>query len=192
LNNTILWEKMGTTTKLTFEEFAMLPEQEGKTYELDEGDLLMNPSPTFQHHRIRDRIARRLSEFVERRQIGEITMEMDFRLGPDTIRNPDVAFVTLDHLRQIDVNRSPVENAPALAVEVISPSNTAEDTVKKIHQYLRSGCRSVWIVYPTLRLIEVHSNAGVRNIEEPELLSDEPLFPGFSLSLRYIFDGAKE
>jgi Uma2 family endonuclease len=119
-------------------------------------------------------------------------MEMDFRLGPDTVRNPDVAFVTLDHLRQIDVNRSPVDGAPALAVEVISPANNAQDTVKKIHQYLRSGCRSVWLVYPTLRLIEVHSPAGVRSVEEPELLKDESLFPEFSLSLRYVFDGAKE
>lgn len=184
---------MGTiTTRLTFEEFAKLPEQEGKTFELDEGELLMNPSPTFHHNRLRDRIARRLSEFVESHPIGEITMEMDFRLGPDTVRNPDVAFVTVDHLRRIDVHRSPVDGAPALAVEVISPANSAEDTVKKIHQYLRSGCQSVWIVYPTLRLIEVHSHAGVRNIGEPELLKDESLFPGFSLSLRYIFDGAKE
>ena len=94
---------MGTTTKLTFEEFQKLPEQEGRTYELDEGELLMEPSPTFLHNRIRDRIARRLTEFVETHQLGEITVETDFRLGPDTVRNPDVAFVTNEHLRRIDV-----------------------------------------------------------------------------------------
>jgi hypothetical protein len=44
---------MSTTSKLTFEEFVKLPEQEGTTYELDEGELLMEPSPTFRHNRIR-------------------------------------------------------------------------------------------------------------------------------------------
>ena len=178
---------MGTTTRLTFEEFQRLPEQEGKTYELDEGELLMEPSPTFLHNRIRDRIARRLSDFVEKHRLGEVTVETDFRLGPDTVRNPDVAFVTNDHLQRIDVNRSPVDGAPALAIEVISPGNTAEDTVRKTQQYLRAGCRSVWIVYPVLRLVEVHSSAGVRKIESDQVLKEEPLLPGFSLSLSAIF-----
>ncbi len=183
---------MGTiTTKLTFAEFQNLPEPEGRTYELDEGELLMNPSPTVQHNRVRDRIARGLAEFVEAQNAGEVMVEVDFRLGSDTVRNPDVAFVTTEHLRRIDVNRSPVEGAPALAVEVISPANSAQDTKKKIHQFLRAGSRSVWIVYPSMRLIEVHTNSGVHNIQEPEKLADETLFPGFALSLQYLFDGSR-
>lgn len=181
---------MGTTTRLTFEDFLKLPEEEGKTFELDEGELLMEPSPTFLHNRIRDRIARRLGEFVENHQLGEVVVEMDFRLGPDTVRNPDVAFVTAQHLERIDVNRSPVDGAPALAVEVISPTNIAQDIVKKIQQYLGSGCRSVWIVYPTLHLVEIHSSAGVRKVQDGNL-TDEPLLPGFSLPLAFLFAGKK-
>ncbi|MBZ5521317.1 MAG: Uma2 family endonuclease [Acidobacteriia bacterium] len=153
---------------------------------------MISLSHTVQHNRIRDRIARRLSEFVEARNLGEIMIEVDFRLGPDTVRNPDVAFVGSDHLRLIDVERSPVEGAPVLAVEVISPANSAQDTARKIHQYLHSGCASVWIVYPSLRLIEIHSGTGVSKVEEPELLRDEKVFSGLSLSLHYIFDGLKE
>jgi Uma2 family endonuclease len=179
------------TTKLTFAEFQNLPEPEGKTYELDEGELLMNPSPTVQHNRIRDRIARRLAEFVEAQNAGEVMVEVDFRLESDTVRNPDVAFVTADHLRRIDVNRSPVEGAPALAVEVISPANSAQDTKKKVHQFLRSGSRSVWIVYPSMRLVEVHTSSGVRNVQAPEKLADETVLPGFALSLQYVSDGSK-
>ena len=69
----------------------------------------MEPSPTFLHNRIRDRVAMRLSEFVKVHRLGEVIVEMDFRLAYDTVRNPDVAFVTVEHLRAIDVNRSPVE-----------------------------------------------------------------------------------
>jgi Uma2 family endonuclease len=110
---------MSTTVKLTFEDFQQLPEQEGRRYELDEGELLVEPSPAFLHNRIRDRIARCLTEFVERQQLGEITIESDFRLGPDTVLNPDVAFVTREHLERIDINRWPIDGAPLLAVEVL-------------------------------------------------------------------------
>jgi Uma2 family endonuclease len=182
---------MATATHLTFEEFQNLPEEEGKRYELDEGELLMEPSPVLLHNRIRDRIARRLTEFVERHQLGEITIESDFRLGPDTVLNPDVGFLTREHLERIDASRWPIDGAPLLAVEVISPSNSAERMAKKIRQYLRSGCRSVWVVYPSLHLVEVHSSPGVRQIESPEPLTDEAALPGFSMALPSIFEGKK-
>jgi len=183
---------MGSTTKLTFEEWQNLPEREGTIYELDEGELLMEPSPAFRHNIIRQRIAMQLIQYVESNHLGMVIEEMDFRLAQDTIRNPDVAFVTRDHLKSIDLDRSPAEGAPALAVEVVSPSNRAEDMVKKTRQYLEAGCRSVWIVYPALRLVEVHSARGVRTVQEPESLKDEGLLLGFTLSLTSIFDITNE
>ncbi len=180
---------MSTTTKLTFEEFQKLPEREGAIYELDEGELLMEPSPALRHNLMRQRIAMKLIQFIESNHLGVVAEEMDFRLAPDTVRNPDVAFVTAEHLKKIDLDRSPVEGAPVLAVEVISPSNTAEDMAKKTQQYLRAGSQLVWIVYPKLRLVEAYSHEIVRQLHEPEVLKDDRLLPGFSLSMRYIFDG---
>ena len=85
-----------------------------------------------------------------------------------------------------------MEGAPALAVEVISPSNRADETVKKVHQYLDAGCRSVWLVYETLRLVEIHFRANSvpqrRDIREPAEVTDPEILPGFSISLPYIFD----
>lgn len=81
--------------------------------------------------------------------------------------------------------------APDLAVEVISPGNSAEDTVKKIHQYLDSGCHSVWIVYPGLRRAEIHSAKGIQDLQASDALHDEFLLPGFSLALSDILS-AKE
>src|SRR5437763_11443353 len=168
---------MGTVTKLTFEDYAKLQEsaEENIRYELDEGELLLTPSPTPYHNIVRYRVRRALTDFVEAKGMGLVIDETDFRLSANTVRKPDVAFITSDHLRRIDIHRSPIEGGPALAVEIISPTNTAEDTVKKIHQYLGSGCQSVWVVYPTLRLVEIHSIAGIHNIEEPRLLTEEKL-----------------
>ncbi len=177
-----------TTTKLTFEEFQDLPEQEGTRYELDEGELVMEPSPSFLHNRIRDRIAARLSEFVKGHRLGEVIVEMDFRLADRTVRNPDVAFVTAEHLAKIDVDRSPVEGAPALAVEVISPSNLAQDTAKKVEQYLSAGTHVVWVVYPSLRLVEVHRQDSILQVKAPDSLVEEKVLGRkFSLSLAALF-----
>ena len=179
---------MGATTRLNFEEFQNLPEREGTIYELDEGELLMEPSPAARHNLIRQRIAMRLMQFVESHRLGMVLEEMDFHLTSDTVRNPDVAFLTREHVACIDLDRSPIEGAPAVAVEVVSPSNSAEDIAKKTQQYLRAGSQTVWIVYPKLRLVEVHSAAGVKQVREPELLQNV-LLPEFSLSLTYLFDG---
>jgi Uma2 family endonuclease len=180
---------MSTTTRLTFDEFEKLPEQEGTHYELDEGELVMEPSPTYFHNVVRGRIAQRLAEFVDAHRLGHVIEEMDFRLSSDTVRNPDVAFVTSEHLRTIDINRSPANGAPALDVEVISPGNLAQDIQKKVKQYLSAGSLAVWVVYPTMSLVEVHTPDGIRQIKAPDSLTEERLFGGrqFSLALTPLF-----
>lgn len=179
---------MGTTTKLTFDEYLQLPESEGPRCELDEGTLVIIPSPTWWHNSIRDRIASRLREFVNARRLGRVITETEFRLSADTARTPDVAFVTAERFSTIDIYHSPVDGPPDLAVEVISPSNQPEDTVKKIHQYLDAGCRSVWVIYPALHRAVIHSKSGAQDLEGSEALKEEALLPGFFLSLSYVLD----
>ncbi len=186
---------MGTTTRLlTFQQFEQLPDQEGITYELDEGELLMEPSPALRHNLIRQNIAFALIEFVKAHQLGVVVEEMDFRLGTNTVRNPDVAFITTEHLKKIDLDRSPVDGAPALAIEVISPGNLAQDTKKKVDQYLEAGSQAVWLVYPALQLVEIHE-AGegsqgviVRQLRGTDKIEETTIFAGlkFSLSLKTI------
>src|SRR5215469_2057196 len=99
---------MGTTTKLSFEEYQQLPELEGSRHELDEGAVVMLPSPSWWHNRIRDRVARQLEDFVTSRKLGYVTVETEFRLSTDTARTPDVAFVTHKKFKSIDIYHSPV------------------------------------------------------------------------------------
>ena len=181
---------MATSTKLTFEEFLQLPEEPGKRFELNRGELIVEPSPTYRHNRIRYRIARHLDDFVQQHQLGSVTVENDFLLAPDIVRNPDVAFVGAETLGRIDVDRSPVEGAPTLAIEVISPTNSAQDTLTKVHQYLGAGCRAVWVFYPNLKVVQVHDSLGTREIAAPASLHEEQLFGDkpYSLPLAPIFD----
>jgi len=181
---------MGATTKLTFEEFLQLPEAPGNRFELDGGELIVEPSPTFRHNRICDRISRHLGEFVSAHRLGAVTVENDFRLGPEVVRNPDVAFVATEPLSRMDVDSSPIEGAPTLAIEVVLPGNSAQDMLAKIHQYLDIGCHAVWVFYPNLKVVEVHDLQGIREVAAPAALQEEMLFDGhaYLLPLSPIFE----
>jgi Putative restriction endonuclease len=114
--------KMSATTKLNFEQFLSLPERKGTIYELDEGELLMEPSPSARHNLIRQRIALRLMQLTEATRLGMVLEEMDFRLTSDTVRNPDVAFLAQEHVACIDLDRSPIDGAPPLLSKSFRPA----------------------------------------------------------------------
>ena len=120
-------------------------------------------------------------------KLGYVTGGTDFLLGPDTVRRPDVAFIASAHLEHLDLDRSPLEGSPALAVEVISPGNLGEDIFKKIHQYLDAGSELVWVVYPALKAASVHSHTGTYELTQG-FLNAKSLLPGFTLSLAEIFE----
>ncbi len=137
-----------STTKLTFDEFMQLPPDE-QSYELNEGELLVTPSPAPYHNIVRYRLRHALGDFVEPRNLGIVIDETDFRIGVNTIRRPDIAFLATSRLEGFDLDQSPIEGASTLAVEVISPGNTAVDMMQKVHHILTPGRRwPGWLILP--------------------------------------------
>jgi len=183
---------MGTATKLSFAEFQKLQEADeaNARFELDEGELVLTPSPTPRHNLVCFKLRRSLGAFVKANDLGRVTAEVDLRLSANIVRKPDVAFIAKTHMTGFDFDQTPIEGSPSLAVEVISPSNLAQDTLKKVRQYLAAGSHAVWLVYPALGVVEIHERSGVRDVNMPDSLSEEHLFPGlkFSLSLTDLFD----
>ena len=178
---------METRILMTIEQYDALPEREGVKYELNEGELLaVSPSPRLVHNRVRDEIGFRLRELVRSHQLGEVTMETDFKLAEGTIRIPDVAFVRADRLLGIDP-RQRLEGAPDLAVEVASPSDDPDDLVLKAQQYLTAGARAVWIIYPEARLAYIYKPGQRPEVRDArQSLDDAELLPGFSAPLSTI------
>jgi len=76
---------MSSTTKLTFADFLQLPEHEDR-YELNEGELLVTPSPTPYHDLVQYRLRNALTAFVSVHHLGMLLGGMDFRLTPNTVR----------------------------------------------------------------------------------------------------------
>jgi Uma2 family endonuclease len=104
---------------------------------------------------------RALAAFVNTHDLGLTLAEADFRLEA-AVRKPDVAFIPNDRLRDLCLHHTPIQGAPTLAVEIISPGNSAVDIRKKLIQYLAAGAQAGWLVYPDLRLIEIHGHDGIR------------------------------
>ena len=100
-----------------------------------------------------------LNRHVKDKSLGRAVPEMifDFRPTVDRERRPDVAFVSFDRWasnRQVPQTRSWAV-VPDLAIEIVSPTNTADEVAEKLEEYFRVGVRSVWVVYP--RQIKVYA-----------------------------------
>ena len=179
---------MSVQTLLTLVDYAALPD-DGRLHELVEGELGELSFPRLKHTRLQQRISFELSKYLEANPVGEVGQAGGFVLSrdPDTLRGPDVYFLSADRSRQADPDLW-VEGAPELAVEIVSPSNTASELRRKIRHYFGAGCWLLWVVYPDER--EVHVFEGgetVRILGPADRLEAPALLPGFSLELGDFF-----
>jgi len=179
---------MATKTLLTIEKFDQLPIREGILYELNEGEVVTMTEPMPRHNWVRDNVAAALRDFAHPRHLGRVLLETGYQLTPETVRIPDVSFVSADRMREIDLDRR-IQGAPALAIEVVSPTDLAEGLTQKVKQYLAAGAKAVWVFYPKTRDVQVFRADGGSFVgREHEALEDPDLVPGFSLDLKTVFE----
>jgi Uma2 family endonuclease len=180
---------MGNKTLMSVEDFDRLVEPDALSYELDEGELVVMTKPRPLHNRIVSKLAFEIRGCLSTHAVGEVFNSQNlFVLGPNTKRAPDVSFVRAERASRIDPNAD-IPGAPDLAIEVLSPNDTAAAMRRKIRQYLSAGAKCVWIVYPETREVEVwHNRAKPEKIlQETELLEAPGLLPGFSLRIGALF-----
>jgi len=181
---------MGAKTMLTVEQFEQLPETEGVSFELDEGELIEVPSAILDHNDIRDKLVFLVRLFIAAKPgRGFAVSEQDFRLAKDTVRRPDLAFISPENLGRLDRQRSIQQFAPDLAIEVTSPSDTLKSLNRKTKQYLKAGTKAVWLVVPEMREVHIHStDARPRILTADENLEDPTLLPGFAAPVASLFE----
>jgi Uma2 family endonuclease len=178
---------MATQTRLTLEQFDQLPVVEGVLYELDDGVLVTMAKPMPRHNVCRDRIGRLLGNFTDEHKLGTVFLETEYQLSPETVRAPDVSFVLVDRMREIDLDRR-IQGAAALAIEVVSPSDLAQDLARKVDPYLAGGTQEVWVVYPSMREVHVFREGGVAQILGARETLKTDLLPGFAVKVAVLFE----
>ena len=161
-------------------------------YEIIDGVKVEMPPMSVDSQMLAARLARHLSNFGVTKDIGEACAEVLFKLPlpKDRNRKPDVAFVSYGRWAK---NRPwPTTNAwvvlPDLCVEVVSPTDHADEIETKINEYFDAGVSLVWIVYPRQERLYVYdSPAQVRRLTRTDTLDGGIVLPGFQLSLAELF-----
>lgn len=175
---------------LTLAEYAGLDESDDRyVSELVRGVLVREPRPGRTHGRVQARLVAALQGWADDRG-AEVTTESGYLLAddPPTLRGPDVA-VMLDPDRVEEPTGGWVRGAPALAVEVVSPSDTSAAVQQKVMDYLEAGARRVWIVDPSTRTVTVHRpDRTARVLRSDETLAGDDVLEDFAIPLRDLFE----
>ena len=126
-----------TDRLLIAEEYACLPDDDGYRDELSRGRLVREPQPQARPGRVQLSTGAELRRFVKQHGLGYVTVESGYILerGPDTVRGPDVAFVSRDRYSE-DLPRGWPEFGPDLVVEILSPSDRLSRMAVKVAQDL--------------------------------------------------------
>jgi len=168
-----------------------LEEMGAKDFELVRGRLV-RVSPTGDSHgHVAVILAAELRAFVRSRGLGRVRTETGFILSrnPDTVRGPDVSFVAKGKPAGDRSGDGFISGAPDLAIEIISPSNAPSQITEKVGEYLAAGSRLVWVL-DTERRVAYVERPGIarRTIAADGQLEGEDVVPGFSYSLRALFE----
>jgi Uma2 family endonuclease len=175
---------MGTKVVLTYADYAALPD-DGRRYELYEGEIEMTPAPTTRHQRALNRLNVLLYQYLQDRRAGEVFIApTDLILSDVTVVQPDLLVVLNDRCHLI--TERGIEGPPDLVVEVLSAATASRDRGIKMQLYARYGVPHYWLVDLDTRTLEAYQleESGYRVVETLRGSGSltPPLFPGFSLS----------
>jgi Uma2 family endonuclease len=176
-----------TTHLMTVEEFRKLPEDTGPVYhELRHGEVVAVTRPKLKHVLIQSRVRDLLQQFAPTDSLVESTMA--FRPLPEhELWVADVAYLSAERFRQADPEDN-IRGAPELAIEVLSPSNTAAEILDKEQLCLANGTLEFWVVDPDRRHVRVSTCHGNARVYRPGDDIPLALFGNAKLAVNAIFE----
>jgi len=173
---------------ITAEELLQHPES--RHLELVRGVARVSEPPGGVHGKIAGSLVAHLRNHVERLGLGTVLVETGYVLqrGPDTVRGPDVSFVSRARLPPDRIPEQFIPGAPDLAVEILSPGSRWTEVEEKVADYFAAGTRLVWVVAPgERRAIVRYPDRPPRVLAAAESLDGEDVVPGFALALAELF-----
>jgi Uma2 family endonuclease len=176
----------------TVEDAVTSRDKLGIGCELVNGILVAKPMGHYESH-IAALLTYLLYQYLDEHPIGVLyDAEAPYALLPDNVRKPDISFLSFARMPGGKLPREaacPI--APDLAVEILSPSNTAAEMELKLKQYFASGVRLVWHIEPELRSARVFTSLNqYEDIPFDGTLRGGEVLPGFELSLARLFEKA--
>ncbi|WP_340695206.1 Uma2 family endonuclease [Hydrogenobacter thermophilus] len=141
--------------KYTVEDYEKLPE--GSPYELIEGELVMSPSPSFEHFKNSKRLFVKLYGLLKKAGKGEVIYApFDLYLDEEDAYHPDLMVILKGSKAKI--TSEGVYGSPDVVIEILSPSNAYYDLKIKKNVYEKAGAREYWIIDPIEKSVGIYKN----------------------------------
>jgi Uma2 family endonuclease len=176
---------MATSATMSGLQFDALPYDEGRRFELLEGELVEVSSPTPRHQEIVLNIVIALRQFLAGGR-GIALQDVEFALSDLLRLRPDVCVLLARKAQELNRDRIPVPGAPDIAIEVISPTERATESHDKVRAYLRNGVSEAWQVFPKSQTVEIHRATGSISLDATQTISSS-LLPGFEIPIASFF-----
>lgn len=181
-----------TTLRWTSRDLEMLPD-DGKRYEIVDGELYISKQPHWHHQRICLRLAAFLDAWSSQTGAGEANFAPGLIFAEDDDVAPDVVWISRERLAIALQPDGKLHTAPELVVEVLSPgmANERRDREFKLKLYSRRGVQEYWVVNWQERSLEIYrrENALLKldsTLYENDLLQS-PLLPSFGCKVGLLF-----
>ncbi len=174
---------------MTYDEYCLLPD-DGKRYQVIEGELFVSPAPRTTHQDIIIQLATLLHTYVKAHGLGKVYVApTDVLLGPTTVVQPDILFIRHENLGIItELN---IQGPPDLCIEVLSPGTESVDRERKMAVYARYGVSEYWIINPLRQIVSVYGRNGDRFVLKREVIEDDTVasdvVTGFQADVTPIF-----
>lgn len=183
---------MATEARLTAQDLLRIGD-DGVRRELVNGRIIEMPPAGGIHGKIVSTIVWFLVDYNRRTGAGEVvSSDTGFVLNvpgdTERVRAPDAAFISRSRVAGGRLSESFIPNAPDLAVEVLSPSETGPDIQQKVRDYFDAGSRLVWLIAPQARTVTVYrADGSARLLRDHDTLEGEDVLPGLSFPLGDLF-----
>jgi Uma2 family endonuclease len=179
-----------TLQRSTASELFGMPD-DGFRYELVKGELRRMSPSGWRHGVVVVNVTLLLGQYVKTTKLGVCCgAETGFKIAsdPDTVRAPDLGFVSRERIPGGGVPKTFWPGAPDLAVEVLSPGDTRREVDEKVADWLEAGARAVWVVNPKRLSVSVYrSMTDVTRLSEGDELDGGDVVPGFRCKVSEIF-----
>lgn len=180
----------GTATE---RDVVRVHDREGRVCELIDGVLVYRDG-TFLRGLYQVELIHRVMDFLEAHDFGiAVTSSGPFYVAPNRIRAADVACISWDRLPGTRIPREPVARiVPDLTVEFPTEGNTIAEMERKLRDYFGAGVQQAWLIDPPTRTATIHTAPDhCESIPPNGTIDGGNVLPGFTLSLRELFDNAE-
>jgi Uma2 family endonuclease len=182
-----------TTMRWTTRDLELLPD-DGRRYEIIDGELLVTRAPHWGHQKTCGNILAELRIWSKKTGLGEVAINPGIIFSDTDNVIPDVVWASRERLAVLLDEAGHLTAAPELVVEVLSPGadNQRRDKDLKLRLYSTRAVQEYWVVNWQLQQLEVYRREDNKLSFVATLLAKDtitsPLLPDFSCAVEQFFN----